>query len=106
MSNEPMKYRTWMLIKEPLVEADFLWLKGFDIGIRIEQPTHTFDTTAGGTHTVYGKRTITLDSTTDKQRDMIVLKYGGDAILLQEEIVLPNTISTCTLSELNWDRTW
>jgi hypothetical protein len=102
MTNEPVKYRTWMLVKEPLVEADFLWLKGFDISIRIEQPTHTFETMAGSTHAVYGKRTVTLDTTTDKQRDMIVLKYGNDAVLIQEETMLPGTMSTCTLSGINW----
>lgn len=103
MTNEPMKYRTWMLMVESVDESDFKWLKAFDISIRIEAPEHTFDTVNGkSTHTVYGKPKYTLDTTNDKQRDMIVLKYGSQALLVQEEIVLPGTMSTCTLSGINW----
>lgn len=102
MSNETMKYRTWILTKENLDESDFLWLKSLNIGIRIEHPSHTFDTTNGGKRSIYGKRTVTLDSTTDKQRTMILLKYGDDAVLIQEEIVFPGSMSTCTLSSISW----
>jgi len=98
-TNQPITFRTWMLIKEDINESDFLWLKAFDIPIRIEQPTHDFEVIGGGTHKkVYGKRTITLESTTDKQRNMIVLKYGNDAVLIQEEILLGQ--SMCTLDRL------
>lgn len=101
-SHEPMKYRTWLLARETVCEADFLWLKAFDIPIRIDQPTHEFTTTSGGTHKIAGKPMYTMDTTTDKQRDMLVLKYGNDVVLLSEEIVLPGTISTCTLSGVTW----
>ena len=97
-TNQPITFRTWMLIKEDINESDFLWLKAFDIPIRIEQPTHDFEVIGGGTHKVYGKRTITLESTTDKQRNMIVLKYGNDAVLIQEETLLGQSI--CTLDRL------
>jgi hypothetical protein len=102
LTNETIVFRTWMLTKEELNQSDFLWLHGFGISIRVEQPTHTFDTIGGRTHSVYGKRTVTLDSTTDKQRDMIVLKYGNEAVLMQEEIVFPGTLSTCTLDRIDW----
>ena len=103
MTPEPMKYRTWMLMVDSVGEADFKWLKAFDIPIRIEQPEHTFDTVNGkSTHTVYGKPKYTLDTTTDKQRDMVMLKYGNQAMLIQEEHVLPGSMSTCTLSGITW----
>ena len=101
-SNEPMKYRTWILAVDNMGEADFKWLTAFDIPVRIEAPEHEFGTTNGGTHRIYGKKTITCDTTTDKQRDMLILKYGNDAVLIQEEIVFPGSISTCTLSSITW----
>ena len=102
LSNEVKKYRTWILTVDSVGEADFKWLLAFDIAIRVEAPEHTFDTQSGGKHTVYGKPTYTVDTWTDKQRDMLVLKYGNDAVLIQEELVLPGTISTCTLSGITW----
>jgi hypothetical protein len=101
-TNEPMKYRTWILTVDTVGEDDFKWLKAFEIPIRIEAPRHTFETSNGGTHTIHGKRTITCDTTTDKQRDMLVLKYGNNAVLIQEEVVFPGSISTCTLSGITW----
>ena len=100
LTDEPITFRTWMLIKEDIVKADFLWLKAFGIHIRIEQPTHSFEVAGGGSHAVYGNRTVTLESSTDKQRNMIVLKYGNDAVLIQEELVLGQGM--CTLSEIKW----
>ena len=102
MSNEIKTYRTWMLTVESMDQSDFKWLHAFDIPVRIEKPEHTFDTASGRQHTVYGKPTYTIDTVNDKQRDMVILKYGNDAILIQEEHVLPGTISTCTLSTLTW----
>lgn len=102
MTNEPMKYRTWIIAQDDITEADFKWLKAFDIPIRIDQPTQEFDSIGGRTHKIYGKAMYTCDTTTDKQRDMLVLKYGNNAILLSEDIVLPGSISTCTLSGLSW----
>ncbi len=102
MSNEPRKYRTWILAVDEVGEADFKWLHAFDIPVRIEAPEHKFDKSGGGTYTVYGKKTITCDTTTDKRRDMLVLKYGNQAVRIQEEIVLPGTMSTCTLSGITW----
>lgn len=102
MSSEPKKYRTWMLLQETVDESDFKWLMAFDIPIRIDKPEQTFTTASGRSHTIYGKATYTLDTHTDKQRDMLVLKYGNNIMLIQEEIVLPGTMSTCTLSNVVW----
>jgi hypothetical protein len=98
-----MTFRTWMLNSDYVIgEDDFKWLKAFGIPIRIDKPEHTFDTVTGRQHTVYGKPVYTLDTTTDKQRDMVVLKYGNQALLMQEEHVLPGTTSTCTLDRIVW----
>ncbi len=102
MSNEPKKYRTWIIAQETMGEDDFKWLMAFDIPVRIDKPEQTFNTASGRQHTIYGKPTFTCDTTTDKQRDMLVLKYGNKAVLIQEEIVLPGTMSTCTLSDITW----
>ena len=101
-TTEPITFRTWILDRETVGEDDFLWLKAFNIPIRIDRPSHEFTTPIGGSHTVYGKPTFTLDTTTNKQRDMLVLKYGNDVVLLLEETLLPNSISVCTLDRINW----
>ena len=100
-TNEPMTFRTWMLASDYVIgEDDFKWLKAFDIPIRIDKPEHTFDTATGRQHTVYGTPIYTLDTTTDKQRNMLMLKYGDQIILLQEEYVIPNSFSVCTLDRI------
>lgn len=101
-SNETMKYRTWIIAQEKIEDDDFKWLKAFDIPIRIDRPSHEFETLNGTKQAIYGKTVYTCDTTTDKQRDMLVLKYGNNAVLIQEEIVFPGSISTCTLSSLTW----
>jgi hypothetical protein len=102
-TNEPMTFRTWMLDSNYVIgEDDFKWLKAFDIPIRIDAPTHDFTTSSGQTVTVQGKTTYTLDTTTDKQRDMLMLKYGSDIVLIQEEHVLPFSMSACTLDRIVW----
>ena len=102
MTNEPMTFRTWMLMVDSVGDADFKWLGAFGITIRVEAPEHTFDTINGRTHTVRGKPTYTIDTTTDKQRDMVVLKYGNQALLIQEDRVLPGSMSMCTLDRIVW----
>ena len=101
LSNEPMKFRVWKLTRTELNESDVKWLKGFGISFRLDQDQQTFETSKG-TYQYAGPNTITLDTTTDRQRDMIVLKYGNDAVLIQETIVLPGTLSTCTLDRIDW----
>ncbi len=92
MGHEPITYRTWLLTVDTIGEADFLWLRGFEIPIRIDRPTQEFDSFGGQTHKIYGKPLYTCDTTTDKQRDMLILKYGNQAVLLSETLVTPGTI--------------
>lgn len=94
MGNHPQQYRSWLLAVETITEADFKWLKAFDIPIRIDRPEQEFDSYGGQTHKVYGKPMYTVDTTTDKQRDMLVLKYGRDAILLSDIVVSPGEMSS------------
>lgn len=101
-TNKPMTFRTWILKQDVIGADDFKWLKAFDIPITINQPTHEITTSNGSTRKLVAKALYTLDTTTDKQRDMLVLKYGTDVILLFEEYVLPNSMSTCTLKEIKW----
>lgn len=101
MSNEPKQYRTWLLLQDSVTEADFKWLKAFDISIRIEHPSHVINV-IGQSVEVMDKVRYTVDTTTDKQRDMLLLKYSPNIVLIQEEIVLPGTMSTCTLSSISW----
>lgn len=102
LTNEIITFRTWALMVDSVDESDFKWLKAFDIPIRIDRPEHTFDVSTGASKTIYGKPTFTIDTTTDKQRDMVVLKYGNLAILIQEDRVLPGSINTCTLDRIVW----
>ena len=102
-TNEPMTFRTWMLNSNYVVgEDDFKWLKAFDISIKIDKPEQTFTTATGRSHTIYGTPMYTLDTTTDKQKNMLMLKYGDQIVLLQEEHVLPNSMSVCTLDRIVW----
>lgn len=101
LSDEPIKFRVWKLTRTDLNESDVKWLKGLGISFRIESDEQTFETSKG-TYQYAGRNVITLDSNTDKQRNMIVLKYGNDAVLIQETIVLPGTLSTCTLDRIDW----
>lgn len=93
MTNETVKFRTWLLLQPTVGEDDFKWLKAFNIPIRIDRPEHTFETMSGSSHTVAGTPRYTIDTTTDKQRDMLILKYGNNVLLIQETTVLPNTIN-------------
>lgn len=101
-TNEPITFRTWILNSDYVIgEDDFKWLKAFDIPIRIESDNQSFDTHQGTYHYT-GRRTITLDTTTDKQRNMLTLKYGSNVVLIQEEYMMPNSMSACVLDRIVW----
>lgn len=99
LSNETMVFRVWKLNRTELNESDIKWLNGIGVAFRIESDRRSFETIKG-TYQYAGHHTITLDSSTDKQRNMIVLKYGNDAVIIQETIVIPGTMSTCTLDRI------
>ena len=102
LSPETMVFRTWKLLVDSLNESDFIWLESLGIPVSIDRPEHTFDTATGRKHTIYGKASYSVETTTEKQRAMLLLKYSDTAILIQEEILLPGTMSTCTLDRINW----
>ena len=102
LSPETMVFRTWKLLVDSLNESDFVWLKSLEIPVSIDRPEHTFDVMGGGTQTIYGKASYSVETTTEKQRVMLLLKYSNTALLMQEEIVLPGTMSTCTLDRIVW----
>lgn len=99
-SNSPMQIRTWVLMKDDIDESDKIWLHAFAISIHIDRPTHTFNVSSGATHTIYGKPKITITTTEDRQRDMLILKYGNDVFLLSEEWVMAH--GQCVLDRINW----
>lgn len=105
-TNRPVQYRTWVLMQDTFGPDDAKWIIGIGALVSVDRPTHTFDTMNGGKHTIAGKPKIEVTTTTDKQRDMLMLKYGDRMFLAMEEYVLPNSISTCTLSDINWNRSW
>lgn len=97
-TNEPVRYRTWLFLKESVNNSDLLWLKSLGISVRIDEPTKEIFAANGTRWEMKGKPSITLETTTDKQSSMLYLKYDNDILLIQDEIVLPNTLGTCTLS--------
>lgn len=99
-SNEPTCFRTWILALETIGEDDIKWITAFDMSIRVDQPTHDIHSANGTTRKIVSKALYTVETTTDKQRDMLVLKYGNKAVMLVEEWVMPNSISTCVLKEI------
>lgn len=101
-TNEIKTFRTWSLMVDSMDESDFKWLHGFEIPVRIERPEHKVDVMGGGQQIFYGKPSFTCDTHTDKQRNMLVLKYGNLAVLIQEEVVLPNSQSVCVLDKVVW----
>jgi hypothetical protein len=98
-TNSPVEISRWAIIQETFDETDARWIVGFGMRVHVDRPTHTFDTHGGGKHTIAGKPRIEVITKTDKQRDMLVLKYGQSAVLLSREFVLPNSTS---YNEVRW----
>lgn len=99
-TNSIQHVKRWMIVQDTFDESDAKWMIAFGIRMHIDSPTHTFDTASGGKHTIAGKPRIEVTTTTDKQRDMLVLKYGQSAVILSEEWVMPSQMST--LKEVRW----
>lgn len=96
LGHEPVRHRTWILFQDSIDAADFKWLNGLSIPITVEQNPIEINSN-GVNYQVAGRAVYSLDTTTDKQRDMLVLKYGDSVLLVQEETVAPGTISSYTL---------
>ena len=101
-TSRPVQYRTWVILQDSFDAADAKWIIGIGAFVHVNRPTHTFDTMDGRQHTIAGKPRIEVTTTTDKQRDMLMLKYGNSMLLVMEEYVLPNSMTTCTLKGVTW----
>lgn len=100
-TGKPMLFKTWAIMVDSMDESDFLWITKFGMTLNVDRPEHTFDIANGTTRKIYGKPSFKVTTTTDKQTDMLMLKYGNCALLLSEEHVLGNTM-TCTLDRIVW----
>lgn len=92
-SNNPVKNTVWTLLQDSFGPDDTKWIVGIGATVHVDQPTHTFDVMGGGTHKIAGKPRIEVTTTTDKQRDMLMLKYGNKMIKLSEVLVLPHSVT-------------
>ena len=101
-TSKPVKHRMWILMQDAFGPDDAKWIAGIGANVYVDQPKHTFDVIGGGKHTIVGKPRIEINTTTDKQRDLLMLKYGDRIFLAMEEYVLPNSMSTCTLKGITW----
>lgn len=90
-TNKPIKTSVWTLLQDTFGPDDAKWIAGIGAFVHVDHPTHTFNTQCGGQHTVAGKPRIEITTTTDKQRDMLMLKYGDKLIKLSEVLVLPHS---------------
>ena len=97
----PVTYSQWVLTQNTFEEHDALWCHSFGIHVTLTRDSTEFES-AYGMHTVAGKLSILLSTTTRKQADMLKLKYGPALHLVVEETVLPNTMSFCTLDRIVW----
>ena len=89
--DKPLRVQRWVLLQSEFDNSDMLWINGCGMEVFIDRPTHTFETSSGKTHTIAGTPRIEITTKTDKQRDMLVLKYGNNAILLSDFIVAPHS---------------
>lgn len=78
------QFKTWIIGKDDFGEDDILWLRGF--GITIVPPDVTVETVSlyGHQFQVAGKKTpFGAITTTQKQEQMLSLKYGNCMLLSQ-----------------------
>jgi hypothetical protein len=101
-TNSIQHVKRWAIVQDTFDESDAKWIISFGMRVSVDRPTHTFDTMGGGRHTIAGKPRIEVVTTTDKQRNMLMLKYGASAILIQQEYVMPGSISSVNINEVRW----
>lgn len=88
-TNHSITSTVWLLLQDTIDVDDIKWIAGIGASVHVDQPSHTFDVMGGGTHRVAGKARIEVTTTTDKQRTMLVLKYGDRMIKLSEVFLTP-----------------
>lgn len=75
-----IRVKRWVLNRTDLEEHDFLWIKG--IGARIDCTIRQVPWAMGNVaYTVAGNKEIVITTITDRQENMIQLKYSTDLVL-------------------------
>lgn len=92
ITNSTVKNTVWTLLQDSFGPDDAKWIVGIGATVNIDQPTHTFDSFAGKTFTVKAKPRIEIITTTDKQHNLLMLKYSDRIIKLSEVIVEPHSV--------------
>lgn len=82
--------KIWILLKTTFEENDYLWCQSLGVDVNIE--TNMIDFTVVGTlpnFAIVGKRTIKLQSFTEKQESALILKYGTDLKFISSSKMIP-----------------
>lgn len=101
-TNETVRFKTWVLFNQSITPDGAAFLKSAGIGVRVEIEPEKIDW-RGVSYSYVNKHRIEFETTCDKQETMLKLKYGKDILLVLDEMVLPNSMSMCTLSEINFN---
>ena len=72
-------------------ESDFIWLKGLKCDVNCN-PKRTPVHWSGGTEYLYTGNEIVVTTYTQKQCDMLALKYGNDMTLMSYVVVAPGSV--------------
>lgn len=94
-TGRPVRFKTWRLLAK-ITDDTVKFLTSLGISVRCEMDPKEFDY-HGHTYRFVGKRRIDIETTSEEQETMLKLKFGTDIVLVMDEIVLPNTYTTCVL---------
>lgn len=98
-TTKPIRFRTWHTRAELVTQNHFVVLKSHNIKARCILDAETL-TAANGRQYQYGGQSAAEFETTCEEQDVVLqLLYGNNLKLLEEELVLPNTYSVCTLEK-------
>lgn len=77
-------YKTWILNKTDFNESDYLWCKKYANTVQVHNNTGTISTFGGQSYTYFKGSTITVETVTQEQENMLHLKYGSMLLLMAE----------------------
>ncbi len=96
-TSRPIEYKTWVIDSREVTQNNLKFLKGYDISGRLVMDHETF-TAANGSNYRYGSvGQAEFETTCKEQESVLQLLYGKKLILKFVEVVLPNSMSVCTL---------
>lgn len=76
-----LQVKRWKLFQDDITTDDYLWITKLKCIVDIKN--HTADVPwYGGTHQMHVRRDILIQTTTQKQEDMLQLKYGKNLLLM------------------------